>query len=309
LFFACRLDKRKDALRRFLSTTRPSDKDIMGIYLRPTTLTHALECRAAGAEILAGGTDFWPLRVGNPTYITPSSVILDIGAVACLRGITRTVGQWRLGALVTWTEIADAPLPMALHALQMAAREVGGRQIQNCGTIAGNLCNASPAADSVPALLALGASVELASLEGIRSMPLAEFLVGPRRTALRPNEVMTAVLVPAPHPQARSHYIKLGARKYQLISVVMGAAVVRIDAGKVVEAALALGACSPVATRLPELEAAVIGAEVGELARLPTAAHLAGLAPIEDVRADAIYRREAALVVARRLLAEFTGEV
>ena len=281
----------------------------MGTYVRPTTLPQALEYRRDGAEILAGGTDFWPVRVGRSGYSTPDAVVLDLGAVGCLRGISRQDGQWRIGALVTWTDIAEAGLPSAFRALQMAAREVGGRQVQNRGTIAGNLCNASPAADSVPALLALGASVELASLTGTRTIPLAQFLVGPRRTTLRPDEVMTALLVPEPHPQTRSHFIKLGARRYQLISVVMGAAVVRFDAGKVADAAIAIGACSPVAMRLPALEAAMIGAQIVDLAGLPMAAHLTDLAPIDDVRANAVYRREAAMVVTRRLLAELAGGV
>jgi CO/xanthine dehydrogenase FAD-binding subunit len=275
----------------------------MGTYVRPTTLPQALEYRKAGAEILAGGTDFWPVRVGRSAYSTPDTVVLDLGAVGGLRGITANDGQWRIGALVTWTEMANCRLPAAFRALQMAAREVGGRQVQNRGTIVGNLCNASPAADSVPALLALGASVELASLTGTRTMPVAQFLIGPRRTILRPDEVMTALLVPEPHPQTRSHFIKLGARKYQLISVVMGAATVRFDGGRVTDAAIALGACSPVAMRLPALEAAMIGAQAKDLASLPVAAHLTDLAPIDDVRADAVYRREAAMVVTRRLLA------
>lgn len=276
----------------------------MGTYVRPKSLFHALECRAAGAEILSGGTDFWPVRVGRPAHDAGGGTILDIGQCQELRGISEVDGHVRIGALVTWTEIAEAPLATAFRALQMAAREVGGRQIQNRGTLAGNLCNASPAADSVPALLALNAAVELASLEGTRSMPLAEFLVGPRQTAIRPDEVMTAVLVPVPHPAARSHFIKLGARKYQLISVVMGAAVIRRDAGRVASAAIAIGACSPVALRLTALERAMVGVPVAELADLPMPEHLAGLAPIDDVRADAAYRREAAIVVARRLLGE-----
>jgi len=195
----------------------------MGTYVRPTTLSHALECRAAGAEILAGGTDFWPVRVGKPAYSTSATKILDLSGLVGLRGIVRNDARFRIGALTTWTDIAEAKLPAAFEALQMAAREIGGRQIQNRGTIAGNLCNASPAADGVPPLLALGASVELASLHRTRSVPLAEFLIGPRQTALQPDEVMTALLIPVPHLKARSFFVKVGARKYQLISIVMGA--------------------------------------------------------------------------------------
>ncbi len=191
--------------------------------------------------------------------------------------------------------------------MQQAAREIGGRQIQNRGTIGGNLCNASPAADGAPPLLALDAAVELASVSGVRAVALSEFLVAPRQTALDETEVLTALLIPQPHREAVSHFIKLGARKYQLISIVMGALVLRIEAGQVAHIALAIGACSPVARRLPALEAHLRGKPAADLEGHVTAAHLAPLAAIDDVRADAAYRRDAALVVVRRLLAAARG--
>jgi len=279
----------------------------MGTYVRPTTLCHALECRAAGAEILAGGTDFWPVRVGKPAYSTSATEILDLGGLVGLRGIVQIDAGFRIGALTTWTDIAEAKLPAAFKALQLAAREVGGRQIQNRGTIAGNLCNASPAADGVPPLLALDASVELASLHCTRSVPLAEFLIGPRRTALQPDEVMTALLIPMPHLEARSFFVKVGARKYQLISIVMGAAVWRVQNTRLASVAISIGACSPVAQRLSALEQVLVGAPAKDVDRLVLPEHLSALAPIDDIRADAAYRHEAATVVVRRLLAEIAG--
>ena len=279
----------------------------MATYVRPNSLFHALEVRAAGAEVLSGGTDFWPARVGKPACGGPDATILDLSALSDLRGITREQSGTRIGALTTWSDLAEADLPLAFRALQMAAREVGGRQIQNRGTIAGNLCNASPAADGVPPLLTLGAQVELAGSGGVRTLPLHEFILGPRRTALKPDEVMTALLVPEPHSGSRSHFIKLGARKYQLISIVMGAALLTVRDGLVTDAAIAVGACSPVAMRLPALEVALIGARVSSLAGQVESGHLDALAPIDDVRADAEYRREGALVVVRRLLADFEG--
>lgn len=279
----------------------------MGTYVRPTTLSHALECRAAGAEILAGGTDFWPARVGKPTYSTSATGILDLSGLVGLRGIERSNEHLRFGALTTWTAVAEAKLPAAFKALQMAAREIGGRQIQNRGTIAGNLCNASPAADGVPPLLALDASVELASWQRTRSMRLAEFLIGPRQTALQPDEVMTALLIPLPQPEAGSFFIKLGARKYQLISIVMGAAVWHLQQGRLASVAISIGACSPVAQRLSALEQVLVGASANGLGRLVLPEHFEALAPIDDIRADAAYRREAATVIVHRLLAEIAG--
>jgi CO/xanthine dehydrogenase FAD-binding subunit len=283
-------------------------KDAMATYVRPTSLVEAIRCRAAGAAILAGGTDFWPIRVGKPSYSTPNHTILDLSLLADLRGIRFGQQTISVGALSTWTNLAQARLPPAFRALQQAAAEVGGRQIQNRGTIGGNLCTASPAADGVPPLLALDAAVELQSPGHVRVVPLTAFLTGPRTTALQPNEILTSLIVPVPHTNARASFLKIGARKYQLISIVMGAAVLHIEAGHVASAAVAIGACSPVAVRLPNLEAQLIGRPIGGLDRAVTAAHLARLAPIDDVRADIAYRREAALVVVQRLLGAFEGQ-
>src|SRR5262249_12973399 len=153
-----------------------------------------------------------------------------------------------------------ASLPPLFDGLKLAAREVGGVQIQNAGTLAGNLCNASPAADGVPALLALDAVVELAGPGGERSLPLERFILGPRRTALQTGELATAIRVPKPRGAARSHFLKLGARKYLVISIVMVAATIEVAAdGRVAAAKVAVGACSPVAQRLRMLEMRLAG--------------------------------------------------
>src|SRR5262249_7095250 len=146
---------------------------------------------ATPMAVLAGGTDFYPLRVGRLI----AEDVLDIGGIDSLRDIARTDQGWRLGATATWSELVEADLPPLVHGLKQAAREVGGRQIQNAGTIAGNLCNASPAADGVPCLLALDAEVEIAAREGHRRLPLDRFITGPRRTALMPGELVIAVHV------------------------------------------------------------------------------------------------------------------
>ena len=269
----------------------------MSAYERPARLDDALKFRArVDCSVLAGGTDHFPVRVGRRV----EESILDLSACRELRGISQTRGGWRIGATTTWTDVLETKLPPLFACLKRAAREVGGAQIQNAGTIAGNLCNASPAADGVPALLALDASVELASSVGRRTLPLEEFIRGPRQTSLRPDEILAAVLVPRPAYPARSHFLKLGARKYLVISIVVVAAAVELEDGAVRAARVAVGACSPVARRLPALEAALLGNRPsGNLVRPE---HLAPLAPIDDVRADAGYRNEAALVLLQRLL-------
>ena len=162
-------------------------------YAKPRTLDEALALLGeARWRILAGGTDFYPALGNRPL----SENVLDINGLAELRGISETASHVVIGARTTWTELIRHPLPPAFDALKQAAKEVGSAQIQNMASVAGNLCNASPAADGVPALLVLDAEVELTSLGGKRVLPLGEFILGNRKTALRPDEMVTAIRVP-----------------------------------------------------------------------------------------------------------------
>ena len=188
--------------------------------------------------------------------------ILDLTGLEELRGITLSRVGLRIGACARWAEIAGASLPPALAALQQAAREVGGRQIQNAGTIGGNLCNASPAADGLPPLLALDAEVELASATGVRRLALVDFVTGPRQTALRPGEMLAAVVIPRTGLMGRSRFLKLGARKYLVISIASVAVRLVEREGRVADLAVAVGACSAVARRIKAVEAALQDAPV-----------------------------------------------
>jgi CO/xanthine dehydrogenase FAD-binding subunit len=236
--------------------------------------------------------------------------VLDLTALAELRGIKEDAGGWRFGALVTWTEILDAPLPRLFECLRQAAREVGGVQIQNRGTVAGNLCNASPAADGVPALLALDARVELASARGRRALSLDAFVLGSRRTACAPDELVTAVVVPKRTAGTRSVFLKLGARRYLVISIAMVAAVLELGTDRTIAgAAVAVGACSAVAQRLDQLERDLAGRRLAPgIGALVTDGHLAPLAPISDVRGTAAYRRDAAATLVARALERLADE-
>lgn len=230
--------------------------------------------------------------------------MIDVSGLEEIRGISINPGYTRIGGLTTWTEVIRTPLPRCFDALKGAAREVGSVQIQNRGTVAGNLCNASPAADGVPPLLALDAEVELVSTSGIRRIVLQDFIVGNRRTLRRPDEVLAGVIVPRRLDEARSAFRKLGARRYLVISIAMVAAIVKTDgAGHVTDARVAVGSCSVTARRLTELERELPGAKaVAGLGALVTEKHLASLSPIDDVRATAEYRRDAALTLVRRAL-------
>jgi CO/xanthine dehydrogenase FAD-binding subunit len=229
--------------------------------------------------------------------------IVDISALNELRGITRDGNHFRIGALTTWMDVIQARLPSCFDALKSAAREVGSVQIQNRGTVAGNLCNASPAADGVPPLLVLDAEVELLSHAGRRQIPLREFLVGNRKTKRRPDELLTAVMIPNAPENARSAFLKLGSRRYLVISISMVAAAVSFGKdGRVLSARIAVGACSAVARQLPQLEHDLVGASRSELSRQVKAEHLAELSPLDDVRATADFRMDASMCLVQRAL-------
>jgi len=259
----------------------------------------------SGGQILAGGTDFFPSLADRPV----TGTVIDISALRELRGVVFEPNYIRIGGLTTWTEIVRTPMPRCFDALKSAAREIGGIQIQNRGTVAGNLCNASPAADSVPPLLALDAEVELVSAVGSRRMPLAEFIIGNRKTARQPGEILSQILVPRTVENAASTFLKLGSRRYLVISIVMVAAMIDRDStGCVRDARVSVGSCSAVARRLAELERSLIGAPVRPgLATMATAEHLHNLSPIGDVRATAAYRRDAALRLVQRALDSCAG--
>jgi CO/xanthine dehydrogenase FAD-binding subunit len=274
----------------------------VSILIRPASLAEATNLLAArDYTILSGGTDVFPALVDRP----PPTAMLDLSRLDDIRGITSEDGTIRIGGAATWSEIIAAPLPRAFDALKAAAREVGSVQIQNRGTIAGNLCNASPAADGVPPLLALDAEVELVSSCGTRRLALADFILGNRHTARAPDEILSAVIVPEPHACARSAFQKLGARRYLVISIVMVAVVVDCTpAHTICDARIAVGSASVVATRLQALEARLRGKKAdADVARTITADELAPLAPIDDVRATAVYRIDAAReLIARALM-------
>ncbi len=280
----------------------------MAAYLRPSRLDEALGALATpgpgGAPwvVVAGATDHYPARVGR----LPDEDVLDVTAIAGLRDIAEIHGGWWIGALTTWTDLVEAPLPPQFDGLKQAAVAIGGLQIQARGTIAGNVCNASPAADGMPNLLALDAEVELASGRTSRRVPIGAFVTGNRRTTRAPDELVTGLFVPGPLTGAtvRSTFEKLGSRAYLVISIAMVGAVVELSPDRLIaRARIAVGACSEVAQRLPELEAGLVGRRAARAtAAMVRPEHLAQLTPIDDVRGTAAYRRDAALTAVRRAL-------
>ena len=260
------------------------------MYFQPRSLDEAVDlARSSAMVFVAGGTDFFPALGQAPV----KRDILDLTQLRELQGL-----GWidrdtlRIGGAVTWTEIVRADLPPAFSGLQAAGREVGSVQIQNAGTIAGNVCNASPAADGVPPLLTLDATLEIAGPDGRRHLPLAAFVRGVRKTALEPGEIVVATHIKRPPAHAGSAFEKLGSRRYLVISIAMTAVVIGLDHHGLIDfARVAVGACSPVATRLHQLEADLIGQRPDQV--VLDERHLEPLSPLSDIRADADYRLDA----------------
>ncbi len=273
--------------------------------LRPRTLSEAVAIAAGGGATLAAGcTDLFP---STHAQVLAGRVV-DLTTVAELRGVGATATGWRIGAAATWTDVIRADLPAAFDGLKEAAARVGGVQIQNAGTVAGNICNASPAADGVPPLLTLDAVVELAGPSGARLLALSDFITGPRRTALGPGEVVAAIHVPKTAGRGQSAFLKLGARAHLVISIAMVAVRLHLRDGRIGGIALAVGSCGPVAARLAAQEAALIGQPAADAPdRIAAGLVEPALSPIGDMRADAAYRAGAAVTLLRRAVADCIG--
>jgi CO/xanthine dehydrogenase FAD-binding subunit len=255
--------------------------------LSPLSLQEALRLKAERPEAvpIAGGTDV--MVELNFDRARPDA-LLNLNEVAELRAWGRENGELRLGAGLTFTELMESPLAAELPALAEAARTVGGPQIRNRGTLGGNLGTASPAGDALPPLLVAGAEVEVASLRSERRLGLADFLVGPKRNALAPDELVLAVRVPA--SQGAQTFMKVGPRNAMVISVVSLALGVDRERG---ELRAAYGSAGPVPL--------LVTAPLSERAEFPERV-AAAARPIDDVRGTAAYRRHALRVLATRAI-------
>lgn len=278
-------------------------------YLAPGRLDEALDAlRAGGATILAGGTD---LMVQSQSGKAPlGQTLVNIRRIPELRGVTPADGELRIGALSTITELLESELVRkCLPILAEACDHFASGQIRNAGTLGGNVCNASPAGDTLVPLLALGASVELASKPNgpvtTRVMPLGEFLVGPGKTQRKPGELVTAVRVPMPPAGSVQRFFKFGTRPGLDISAIsLGLTAVK-EGGALRHVRLALGAVAPVVMRGVRAESVLEGRRL-EAALIEQAAAAARdeARPISDVRASDWYRRELVHNMVKRMLTD-----
>lgn len=265
-------------------------------YHRPETLAAALALLRdlPGARPLAGGTD---LLVSAREKGSSCATLIDLKAIPELTGISAAGGGLRLGTLTTAHEIAVSPeVASYLPPLAEAAGQLGSYQLRHRATVGGNLCNASPAAETACPLLVADAAVTLASAGGTRDVLLAEFLLGPGRTALGRGEIMVGLTCPRPALPRASYvgaYVKHGPRKAMDIAIVNVAVWIGLADGRVADARIALGSVAPKPFRVPEAEAVLVGQSPGEApARQAGRAARGAATPITDPRASAWYRSE-----------------
>lgn len=255
--------------------------------LTPHSLDEALRLKAQHPDALPiqGGTD---VMVALNFDRARPPVLLNLNEVGELRGWSKENGTLKLGAGLTYSEAMAAPLGEELPALAEASRTVGSPQIRNRGTIGGNLGTASPAGDALPPLLVEGADVEVASVRGVRRIPLVEFLLGPKRNALADDELIVAIRIePSGQPQT---FMKVGPRNAMVIAVVSLAVVADRRRGEI---RASFGSAGPVS--------GLVACPIDEADELPDRV-VSAASPIDDVRGTAAYRRHALRVLTRRAL-------
>ena len=272
-------------------------------YESPTTMKEAATLLAkekGSAFVLAGGTDLLVrLRTG---FIEPDLVV-DIKRIAATRAIETTAGGFRIGAAVTGAELGEhAKLKKAWPGGVEAANLIGSKQVQGRCTMTGNLCNASPAADAVPALVAAAAKAVIVGPKGKRTIPVEQVPVGPGKTSLKKGEIVDSLLLPKRPPRSGDAYLRFIPRTEMDIAVVGVAVSVTLDAKGVCTAArVSLGAVAPTVLLVPEAAKALIGTKMDKAALDALAAACsAACRPIDDKRGTREYRVKVAGVLARR---------
>jgi len=262
-------------------------------YHEPTSLEEALSLLSklgADGKILAGGTDLivkMKARQAEPRHI------INIKKIKELRYITVDGDKIRIGALATWRDLEKSShIISRIPSLLDAASVMGGVQIRNMATIAGNICNASPAADSAPPFLVHGARVKAMSENGARFVPIDSFFIAPGKTALMPEEMVVEIEIPLPPHSSSSAFLKL-ARTSMDLAKVSAAAYLKVDGGTIEEARVALGAVAPKPIRAPSVEKELIGKPVTEETFKNASKYVVkDISPIDDIRSTASYRKK-----------------
>lgn len=271
-------------------------------YFAPSTVEEAVELLSAEPDgrVFAGATDVVPqIRAGRPE---PSAMV-DLKKIDRLVSVTKTDSTWVIGAAVPASELtANAELVAELPGLVEAAGLIGSDQVQSRSSLGGNLCNASPAADSVPAMVANGGRAVVATSGGTRTVAVEDIPVSPGKTSLAPGEFVIEFEVDRPAAKQGDAYLRLIPRTEMDIAVVgAGVALTMDDGGTCTSASVVLGAVAPTVVRVPDAEAALVGSTLDD-ATLTAVADAASAAcnPIDDKRGTIDYRRHVAGVLAKR---------
>ncbi|MEM4428108.1 MAG: xanthine dehydrogenase family protein subunit M, partial [Zestosphaera sp.] len=273
-------------------------------YVRVSELDEALRLlsRKEDVKVLAGGTDLVvDLKIGR---YKPKTIV-DISGIKSLRYIVDEGDKVRIGALTRMQDIVESPvIREKLPVLAEAASMLGSWQIRNMATVGGNLCNASPAADSAPPLLVHEAKIKLTSIEGTREIPITEFFTGPRKTVMYKTELLHEIVVPYDADFARSYsYVKVGRRNSFTLSVVAIAAVLKIRNKRIEDVRIALNAVAPTPVRARSVESFLKGKEVrSDVIEGASELVLNDISPISDVRASAEYRKHISRVLVKDAL-------
>ncbi len=280
-------------------------------YIAPGSVEEAVQALADGdVTIMAGGTDLM-LQAENG-QVTYQPTLMNINRVDGLRGVTLDGDTVRIGALTTITDLLeDNIIADKLPVLATMADKFASNQIRNAGTVGGNVCNASPAGDSIVPLLILNAAAVLSSKPNgsveTRSVPLQNFFTGPGKTNMNSNELLVAIDVPVPPAGFAAGFSKFGPRPALEISMASAAIGGVVDGGKLTGVRVAYGAVGPTPMRAPETEAALEGKELNA-DNIAAAAEVAGneVTPIDDVRATEWYRRHLVRVMTQEILENVT---
>ncbi len=276
-------------------------------YLRPKTTREAADLLAEHGEdarVFAGGTDLLVLmrdRAVRPKYL------IDVKGIEELRELSHDEKGLRIGAAVTLNEIIESDVVKErFGVLWSAANSLADHTLRNRATLTGNICNASPASDTAPALLVMGAEVEVAGKEGERAIPIQEFFTGVKRTSLKPGELVKAVRVPDPPEGAKGDYLKWGRTRGEDLAVVGVAALVENSGKELVR--VALSSVAPTPLLVPEVQEAFEGeGSTDDKIERAVSAVLDKISPISDVRCCKEYRAHMAGVLTRRVLRQLLG--
>jgi len=271
-------------------------------YHSPESLSEALSLlvELENASPVIGGSD---LMIAMRNGVIAPSHVVDLNEISELNYVKEEDGVIKIGATATHTQVANSPLVARVHSLVDSVSRIGSPQIRNRGTITGNICNASPAADAAPPLLVHGAEVEIQSLDDTRIIPIADLFTGPKMNCLETGELLTEIQIPVPPAGAASSFMRIGRRKAFTLSVVSSAAYIQIDGETCTDAKVAFGSVAITPIRVPEAENLLTGSKLDEeTIKSASKAVYEAVKPITDVRGTAEYRKDMCPVLMRRAI-------